>query len=193
MSEKMTEPKNIPHNWDYQSEFHTVTCGGCSFRYGAEHPDSDGWWTCPNCGNGNNPARASSLAQEPIITEPIAQLREIVGAVLFANWSGEEDEPGTTPWKDWTDNLPMNSVGLGKTHFLETADQLLASLPSEMLAIPAPPQPGRQDGELEELVAQAIWEECCPGMKWGQIDHLIYCRMAGAAIARMRALTGEPK
>jgi hypothetical protein len=23
------------------------------FRYGAEHPDGDGKWTCPNCGDGN--------------------------------------------------------------------------------------------------------------------------------------------
>lgn len=47
------EPRNLPHNWAYQEKTDSVVCGGCGFRYGAEHPDGDGNWTCPNCGNGN--------------------------------------------------------------------------------------------------------------------------------------------
>jgi hypothetical protein len=57
----MTEPKNLPDTWRYQESTNSVVCGGCMFRYGAEHPDGDGKWTCPNCGDGNGkPAAAPS-------------------------------------------------------------------------------------------------------------------------------------
>ena len=46
-------PNNLPYGWEYQEATNCVVCGGCAFRYGAEHPDSDGRWTCPNCGDGN--------------------------------------------------------------------------------------------------------------------------------------------
>lgn len=49
----MPHPDNLPHNWEYQIETDCVVCGGCAFRYGAEHAEHDGGWTCPNCGDGN--------------------------------------------------------------------------------------------------------------------------------------------
>lgn len=54
----MPVPTNLPYGWEYQESTNCVICGGCAFRYGAEHPDGDGQWTCPNCGDGNS-------AQEP--------------------------------------------------------------------------------------------------------------------------------
>jgi len=63
----MSEPKNLPEDWEYQVHTNTVICGGCAFRYGAEHIDGDEQgWTCPCCGDGNNPntAHLRSLPEE---------------------------------------------------------------------------------------------------------------------------------
>jgi hypothetical protein len=49
-------PKNLPDGWEYQAETYSVVCGGCLFRFGADHPDGDGGWSCPNCGSGNGSA-----------------------------------------------------------------------------------------------------------------------------------------
>jgi hypothetical protein len=52
----MKTPDNLPEGWEYQPHTNTVICGGCCFRYGAEHADGDdGGWACPNCGDSNNP------------------------------------------------------------------------------------------------------------------------------------------
>jgi hypothetical protein len=59
-----SEPKNLPDTWDYQKSTNSVVCGGCMFRYGAEHPDGDGKWTCPNCGDGNGQPAAAPLGRE---------------------------------------------------------------------------------------------------------------------------------
>ena len=60
----MTQPTNLPDGWDYKPETNSVICGGCCFRYGAEHPDSDGNWTCPICGAGNGADEQAGLAQQ---------------------------------------------------------------------------------------------------------------------------------
>lgn len=52
--EPVAPPKNLPDRWEYQENTSSVICGGCLFRFGAEHPDSDGKWTCPNCGDGGH-------------------------------------------------------------------------------------------------------------------------------------------
>lgn len=53
----------LPYGWDYDATTNTVTCGGCCFRFGAEHPDGDGRWTCPNCGDGNRKQEAAQSAE----------------------------------------------------------------------------------------------------------------------------------
>jgi len=60
-STPVSAPDNLPYGWEYQEETNCVVCGGCAFRYGAEHPDSDGQWTCPNCGDGNAKQAAELL------------------------------------------------------------------------------------------------------------------------------------
>ena len=47
----MPQPKKLPPKWEYQESTDCVVCGCCCFRYGAEHADSDGDYTCPNCGD----------------------------------------------------------------------------------------------------------------------------------------------
>lgn len=59
-AETVAEPKNLPDNWDYMKNTNSVRCGGCLFRFGAEHPDSDGKWTCLNCGDGNGKKEAAA-------------------------------------------------------------------------------------------------------------------------------------
>lgn len=46
------KPENLPYGWDYQEATDSVVCGGCCFRFGAEHPNHDDAWTCPSCGDG---------------------------------------------------------------------------------------------------------------------------------------------
>lgn len=68
-------PNNLPPNWDYQPSTNSVICGGCAFRYGAEHPDGDGMWTCPNCGDGNGadgePSRHLTSEEQKLMHEAL--------------------------------------------------------------------------------------------------------------------------
>lgn len=43
--------------------------------------------------------------------------------------------------------------------------------------------------EMVEKVAMAIWDDCCPGMEWGDEDKKYYMRMAQAAIIALREPT----
>jgi hypothetical protein len=63
---EIPEPENLPETWDYHKSTNSVVCGGCSFRYGAEHSDGDGKWTCPNCGDGNGQPAAPALAIDSV-------------------------------------------------------------------------------------------------------------------------------
>jgi phage/plasmid primase-like uncharacterized protein len=48
----MSKPDNLPYGWEYQEATDSVICGGCAFRFGAEHCNGDGSWSCPCCGDG---------------------------------------------------------------------------------------------------------------------------------------------
>jgi hypothetical protein len=66
------DPDNLPDNWYYQAETNFVVCGGCAFRYGAEHSDGDGKWTCPNCGDGNGQPAAPLGREVDAVRQTIA-------------------------------------------------------------------------------------------------------------------------
>jgi phage/plasmid primase-like uncharacterized protein len=66
----MSEPSNLPDGWEYQQSTNSVVCCGCLFRFGAEHPDSDGKWTCPNCGDGNGNQTPNDDGWRDISTAP---------------------------------------------------------------------------------------------------------------------------
>lgn len=84
------QPANLPFGWEYQAQTNSVVCGGCAFRYGAEHSDSDGSWTCPNCGNGNGAAQPPAA---PVETE---EAIELVSQIIYQEASishyGDESE-----------------------------------------------------------------------------------------------------
>lgn len=99
-AETVAEPKNLPDSWDYMKDTNSVRCGGCLFRFGAEHPDSDGKWTCPNCGDGNGEKEAAAEpTQEEIaaIIErhiPYDEALNMAAAILALKPRGEPAREG---------------------------------------------------------------------------------------------------
>lgn len=111
-------PKNLPDRWDYDEKTNSVICGGCMFRYGADHPDSDGKWTCPNCGDGNGEPQPAPLGRA-------IEALKIQFEAIAHSYSGYLPELGTADSRS-RDMLIKDC----SAKFYTTLDAILAATPA---------------------------------------------------------------
>lgn len=89
-SEELAERMEEAGNWE-RTDGDTVQCPNCLFRFGAEHTDEDGGYSCPACEEQRLSAFIGSVplpAEGPGLAEVLAQLKSVTGTLAYVH--GEE-------------------------------------------------------------------------------------------------------